>query len=166
MREQHRQESDIYANQQHVDMSNGCRDSQRQGLIRNHISLHAGVHRNLGVLGSCQRGDLNAREVQKARPLEVEYVNKMRVVERVAQSLIRAGTGKEPIKVRWVDTLKKSGMRSRLVAKRVPLWIERWVHACLSEATGTCEADHIAGGNCSMGSRMSWRRTREAVQRS
>ena len=42
----------------------------------------------------------------------------MKVVERVPYSFIKHKTGKEPIKVRWVDTLKTSGIhRTRLVAK-------------------------------------------------
>ena len=42
----------------------------------------------------------------------------MKVVERVPYSFIKHRTGKEPLKVRWVDTLKTSGIhRSRLVAK-------------------------------------------------
>ena len=48
----------------------------------------------------------------------MEHVNKMRDVERVIHLLFRARIGKEPIKVRWVDTLKSSGLqRSRLVGK-------------------------------------------------
>ena len=56
--------------------------------------------------------------MQKSRRLEVEYLNKMKVVERVPYSFVKHRTGKELIKVRWVDTLKTSGAhRSRLVAK-------------------------------------------------
>ena len=56
--------------------------------------------------------------MRKACRLEVEYVNKTKIVERVPHSFITHRTGKEPIKVRWVDTLKTSGIhRSRLVAK-------------------------------------------------
>ena len=48
----------------------------------------------------------------------MEYLNKLRVVERVPYSFVKHNTGKEPIKVRWADTLKNSGIhRSRLVAK-------------------------------------------------
>ena len=48
---------------------------------------------------------------QRARQLEV-------VVERVPHTLISARTGKEPIEVTWVDSLKSSGIhRNRLVAK-------------------------------------------------
>ena len=53
---------------------------------------------------------MSATEVRKARRLEVEYLNKMKVVERVPYSFIKHRTGKEPIKVRWVDTLKTSGI--------------------------------------------------------
>ena len=56
--------------------------------------------------------------MQKARRLEVEYLNKMKVVELVPYSFVKHRTGTEPIKVRWVDTLKKSRIHwSRLVAK-------------------------------------------------
>ena len=50
-----------------------------------------------------------------------EHLNKMRVVESVPYSFIKHKTGNEPIKVRWEDTLKTSGIhRSKLVAK------DRW----------------------------------------
>ena len=63
-------------------------------------------------------GDLKAREVQERGRLEVEYLNKMKVVERVPYSSVKHSTGKEPIKVKCVDTLTKSRIhRSRLVAK-------------------------------------------------
>ena len=63
-------------------------------------------------------GELDAHEVRKARQLEVDYLNKMRVFERVLFEVAKARMRKEPIKVRWVDTLKGSGIhRSRLVAK-------------------------------------------------
>ena len=59
---------------------------------------------------------LCAGEVKKARHLEEKYLNKMKVVERVSYLLVKHGTGKDPIKVRWVDTLKISGThRCRLV---------------------------------------------------
>ena len=42
----------------------------------------------------------------------------MKVVERVPYSFIKHRTGKEPIKVRWADTLKPISIhRSKLVAK-------------------------------------------------
>ena len=51
--------------------------------------------------------ELSATEVRKAPRLEVEYLKKkMEVVERVPYSFIKHRTGKEPIKVRWADTLK------------------------------------------------------------
>ena len=63
-------------------------------------------------------GELDAHEVRKARQLEVDYLNKMRIFERVQYKVAKARMRKEPIKVRWVDTLKGSGIhRSRLVAK-------------------------------------------------
>ena len=53
---------------------------------------------------------MRARQVQKACQLEVEHLNKMKVVERVPYSFVIHRTGKEPIKARWVP-------RSRLVVK-------------------------------------------------
>ena len=53
---------------------------------------------------------MRARQVQKACQLEVEHLNKMKVVERVPYSFVKHRTGKEPIKARWVP-------RSKLVAK-------------------------------------------------
>ena len=66
-------------------------------------------------------GELDAHEVRKARQLEVDYLNKIRVFERVPYEVAKARMRKEPIKVRWVDTLKGSGIhRSRLVAALDP----------------------------------------------
>ena len=65
-------------------------------------------------------GELDAHEVRKARQLEVDYLNKMRVFERVPYEVAKARMRKEPIKVRWVDTLKGSRKhRSRLMAKEL-----------------------------------------------
>ena len=77
---------------------------------------------------------MSATEVRKARRLEVEYLNKMKVVERVPYSFIKHRTGKEPIKVRWVDTLKTSGIhRGRLVAKEFPPRVQNlWLHEIVS----------------------------------
>ena len=95
------------------------RESKRQRLssTATHHSKpqHAGV---LKLWDHVNGGELSATEVQKARRLEVEYLDKMEVLERVPYSFIKHWTGKEPIKVRWPDTLKTSGiLRSRLVAK-------------------------------------------------
>ena len=54
-------------------------------------------------------GELSAGEVQTARRLEVEYLNKMKLMERVPHSLTRARTGKEPIEAGWVDVVNSSG---------------------------------------------------------
>ena len=52
--------------------------------------------------------------------MEVDYLNKMRVFEQVPYEVAKARMQREPIKVRWVDTLKGSGIqRSRLVAKEI-----------------------------------------------
>ena len=95
------------------------RDSKRQRLssiaTRHFKPQQGGV---LKYWDHVNGGELSAREVQKARRLEVVYLNKMKVVERVPYSFIKRRTGKEPIKVRWVDTLRNSGIhRSRLLAK-------------------------------------------------
>ena len=61
---------------------------------------------------------MSAGEVQKARQLEVEHLKRINVLKRVPYSFVKHRTGKEPMKVRWVDTLINSGIhRSRLVAK-------------------------------------------------
>ena len=76
---------------------------------------HAGVSKGWDHVNG---GELSAGEVQKARQLEVEHLNKINVVKRVPCSFVKHRIGKEPIMVRWVDTLKNSGIhRSRLVAK-------------------------------------------------
>ena len=67
---------------------------------------------------SVNGSELSATEVRKVRQPEGEYLNKRRVVERVPHSTVKARACQEPVKVRWVDTLKDIGVhRSRLVAK-------------------------------------------------
>ena len=79
----------------------GDRDSERQRLSCE--ATHQSKPRHAGVLKCWDHvngGELSAPEVPKARRREVEYWNKMKVVERVPYSLIKHRTGKEPIKVR------------------------------------------------------------------
>ena len=52
--------------------------------------------------------------------MEVKYLNKMNVEERVPCSFIKHRTGKVPIKVRWVDTLKTSGIQQQTGGEGVP----------------------------------------------
>ena len=90
---------------------------ERLSSIATHHSKpqHAGVSKFWDHVNG---GELSAVEVRRARRLEVEYLNKMKVVERVPCSFIKHRTGKEHIKVTWVDTLKTSGIdRSNLLAK-------------------------------------------------
>ena len=55
-------------------------------------------------------GKLNARDVRKARQLEVEYLDKMGVFERAPCNVARSNTRTEPIQLPWEDTLKSSGI--------------------------------------------------------
>ena len=61
---------------------------------------------------------LPEEEVRMAREKEMKYIREMNVYTRVHRSECKRLTGKEPIKLRWIDTKKSSGeIRSRLVAK-------------------------------------------------
>ena len=63
-------------------------------------------------------GKSNARDVRKARQLEVEHFDKMGVFERAPCKVARSNTRTELIQVPWEDTLKSSGIhRTWLVAK-------------------------------------------------
>ena len=67
---------------------------------------------------SVNGGWLPRREVHEARMEEMEYVRKMNVYSRVPWDESKRVTGRNPIKLRWVDTRKSTGeIRSRLVAK-------------------------------------------------
>ena len=57
-------------------------------------------------------------EVRKARRLEVEYLNNMKVA--VPHSLIKHKTGKEPIKVRWVDSENQRDTQEQAGGEGVP----------------------------------------------
>ena len=95
------------------------RDSKRQRLSS--VATHHSKAQHAGVLKHWDHvngGELNARGVQEARRLEVEFLIKMRVGERVPYSFVKHRTCKEPIMARWVDTLKNSGVhRSTHLAK-------------------------------------------------
>ena len=67
-------------------------------------------------------GELSAGEVQTARRLEVEYLNKMKVTERVPHSLTRARTGKEPIEAGWVDVVNSSGCGNSSMGSCCMVW--------------------------------------------
>ena len=58
--------------------------------------------------------------MRKARQLEVDYLNKMRVFERVPHEVAKARMRKEPIKVRWVDTLNGSPLAGAVYSRMVP----------------------------------------------
>ena len=123
---QHRQESNDGAHKQDADMNDDKekqspteekshvsvsrntetqddedRDSKRQSLPSG--ATHHSKPQHAGVLifwDHVNGGELSARDVQKARRLEVEYLNKMKVVERVPYSFIKHRTSNGPIKVR------------------------------------------------------------------
>ena len=62
-------------------------------------------------------GKLNANEVEKARREEMGYLLKHKVYTKTSRQECIEKTGKQPIRVRWVDTVKAGGQhRSRLVA--------------------------------------------------
>ena len=48
-------------------------------------------------------GWLPGDEVREARAKEMEYIRKMRVYSRVPREECRRRTGKNPIRLRWVD---------------------------------------------------------------
>lgn len=64
---------------------------------------------------------LDPVKVRQARSAEMEFFKKIQVYRKVSKQRCRDVTGREPIKVRWVDTNKQdeinSKYRSRLVAK-------------------------------------------------
>ena len=55
-------------------------------------------------------------EVTEARIQEMAYVHGRNIYKYARKSDARRVTGKEPIRVRWVDTRKSDGIRARLVA--------------------------------------------------
>ena len=61
-------------------------------------------------------GPLVIGDVIAARKTEMKYVQGRRVYKYSTKTECRRVTGKEPVKVRWVDTLKDDGVRARLVA--------------------------------------------------
>ena len=81
---------------------------------------------------------------------EVDYLNNMRVFERVPHEVAKARMRKEPIKVRWVDTLKGSGIhRSRLVAKefRRGSKYEGFAKFSATPPLELVKIDHLLGGD-------------------
>ena len=104
------------------------RDSKRQRLssaATRRSKPDAGV---LKYWDHVSGGELS--EVQKARRLEVEDLNQMRVVDRVPYSFVKHRTGKEPIKVRWVDPLKNQRDKQEEAGGDgvPPLVQNRWLH--------------------------------------
>ena len=61
---------------------------------------------------------MNAKKVKEARQLEMEYHDKMHVFDKVPIAQCWDGTGKAPLKARWVDIDKGTRYRSRWVAKQ------------------------------------------------
>ena len=135
---EHRQESNDGVHEQDADMNNDDKEKQSLTGGKSHVTVsknreteddadrssiathhskpqHAKVSKFWDHVNG---GELSSTEVLKARRLDVEYLNKVKVVERVPYSFVKHRTGKEPIKVKWADTLKTNGIHgSRLVAK-------------------------------------------------
>lgn len=64
--------------------------------------------------------EIDSDSVQRARQEEVEYFERMGVLEKVPYERAHERTGRRPIAVKWVDVVKAGGKyRSRLVAKEV-----------------------------------------------
>ena len=75
-------------------------------------------HKQGGFWDAVNGGWLPPNEVREAREKEMQYIRRMNVYSRVPREECRRVTGKQPIKLKWVDTRKNSGeIRSRLVAK-------------------------------------------------
>ena len=62
-------------------------------------------------------GELDAGDVREARKEEVEYMESRRIWDVKPTSECWDKLGKAPVGVRWVDSRKSSGVRSRLVAR-------------------------------------------------
>ena len=117
-------------------------------------------HKHAGVLklwDHVNGGELRAIEVRSARRLEVEYLNKMKVVERVAVSRSSStGLAKRPIKVRWVGHSEKPAgytwagwwRRSFRRGSQKPMASWNFSAPPLLEVVKT---DDIDGGNRSVG---------------
>ena len=61
---------------------------------------------------------LDAKKVNEARQLEMEYYDKVHVFDKVPTAQCWERTGKAPLKARWVDIDKGTRYRSRWVAKQ------------------------------------------------
>ena len=61
--------------------------------------------------------ELDVREVRKARKEEVGYMENRTIWTVKPETECWERLGKPPVSVRWVDTLKSDGVRSRLVAR-------------------------------------------------
>ena len=61
-------------------------------------------------------GPLDVKAVADARATEMQYVHGRKIYKYSTKSECRRLTGKNPIKVRWVDTDKGGLVRARLVA--------------------------------------------------
>ena len=74
-------------------------------------------------------GALDVKEVARARDTEMAYVHERRIYDYSTKDECRRVTGKNPINVRWVDTMKDSGIRARLVAMEFRLKHEAAIFA-------------------------------------
>ena len=118
----HRQEGYDGVHEQDADMNREYdADSKRKTLSSK--ATHRSKPQRAGVpkfWDHVNSGELSAIKVRKVCRLEVECLNLMKVVERVPSSFVKHRTCKEPIKFKWVDTLKTSGIhRFWLVANMV-----------------------------------------------
>ena len=64
-----------------------------------------------------KEGQLEVKEVKAARKEEVGYMENRRIWSMTPVSECWEKLGKAPVSVRWVDTMKSEGVRSRLVAR-------------------------------------------------
>ena len=113
---QHRQESNGGVHEQDADMNNDDKEKRSPTEEKSHVTVsrnreteddadrdsktsiathhskpqHAGVSKFWDHVNG---GELSAMEVRKARRLEVEYLNKMKVVERVPYSFSKHSAG-------------------------------------------------------------------------
>ena len=75
---------------------------------------------NQGFSDDVNRGWLAEQEVREAQRLELDYVHRHSIYEKVPLTTCLEETGKDPTPLRWVDTRKSSGIaRSRLVVREI-----------------------------------------------
>ena len=93
-------------------------------LVKQHQGVEEDYENELHeALDDVSGAELNPRTVRQARQEEIDYVNKMRLYDKVPISECKGVTGKSPVTVRWVDINKgdqlQPNYRSRLVAREI-----------------------------------------------